>query len=91
VINFSFNITNPLARKRFGLLKGFNDRAGEYKAWELNFYRTDCLITADFSFTRKQDHAGVRAMIGLLGFEVELHFYDTRHWDNERNDWENYV
>ena len=36
------------------------------------------------------DHAGVSLWLGLSGFDVGLHFYDTRHWDYENNRWEVY-
>jgi hypothetical protein len=29
-------------------------------------------------------------MLGLLGYSVEFHFYDTRHWDFETNTWVKY-
>ena len=38
----------------------------------------------------KTDHAGVSIWFGLLGFDVGLHFHDTRHWDNENDRWEVY-
>jgi hypothetical protein len=33
------------------------------------------------------DHAGARVMLVLLGYGAELHFYDIRHWDYDRNSW----
>jgi hypothetical protein len=36
----------------------------------------------------KTDHAGISLWLGLLGFDIGLHFYDTRHWDFENNKWE---
>jgi len=29
-------------------------------------------------------------MLGLLGYDVELQFYDTRHWNYDANTWECY-
>jgi hypothetical protein len=29
-------------------------------------------------------------MLGLFGYDVELHFYDCRHWNYLTNTWEYY-
>ena len=34
------------------------------------------------------DHAGIRLQFGLLGYEIELHIYDSRHWNIKTNTWE---
>lgn len=48
------------------------------------------LFHFEFIIEWKTDHAGVSLWLGLLGFDVGLHFYDTRHWDYENNRWEVY-
>lgn len=35
-----------------------------------------------------KDHAGARLMINLFGWELEVHFYDKRHWDYQNWCWE---
>jgi hypothetical protein len=60
------------------------------KAWEFNGYRTGYLISLEFEWTFQGDHAGARIMLGLLGYDVELQFYDTRHWNYDANTWECY-
>jgi hypothetical protein len=57
---------------------------------EFNGYRTNYIINVNFHFKPVGDHAGARIMLGLLGYVVELHFYDTRHWDHNTNTWETY-
>jgi hypothetical protein len=89
MINFSFNISNPFNR-RWALIKGFSGRLFDHKAWEINFYKTSCLISGDFGLNINSDHAGVRSMVGLFGFEAEIHFYDIRHWNSEKEEWERY-
>lgn len=62
------------------------------KHWEIeghNFGWGD-LITFEFSWTRKTDHAGVRLKLGLLGYQVEAQFYDSRHWDEDTNNYRVY-
>lgn len=63
---------------------------GDHKAWEFNGYQTAQLIELDFGLSFKGDHAGLRTMLGLFGYSVEFHLYDTRHWDFETNTWVKY-
>ena len=48
------------------------------------------LFHFEFKIEWKTDHAGVSLWLGILGFDVGLHFYDTRHWDYKNNKWEVY-
>ena len=48
------------------------------------------LFQFEVSVRWKTDHAGISVWLGLLGFSVEAHFYDTRHWDFNNNCWEYY-
>ena len=45
------------------------------------------LFHFEFRIEWKTDHAGVSLWLGILGFDVGLHFHDTRHWDYENNRW----
>jgi len=84
MINLNFNISNPWS-DRWTILWNKSKLLTQHKAIEFNGYRTSDIITLDFQFKPTGDHAGVRVMIGLISFEVELHFYDVRHWDYETN------
>jgi hypothetical protein len=57
------------------------------KAWEIEVHNFGWgnLFDFEFSWTRKTDHAGLRLKLGLLGYLMEAQFYDTRHWDHDRN------
>jgi len=37
---------------------------------------------------RGRDHAGIRIAGNILGWELEVNFYDSRHWDYANNCWE---
>jgi hypothetical protein len=86
MINFSFSIKNPFSDRwktiynKYGLFSN-------HKAWELNVYKTHQLVDVDFGLSFKGDHAGLRLMLGLIGYSVEFHFYDTRHWDYKTDTW----
>jgi len=87
MIDFSLNISNPWS-DRWDILWNRSKLLGKNKAVEFNGYRTYHIINVNFEFRPTGDHGGVRLMLGLLGYVVELHFYDTRHWDYETNTWE---
>ena len=80
MINFNFSIDNPWSQRwrtmfcKFGLL-------GQTTAWEFNGYKTDHVISIYFKLSVRGDHPGVFIMLGLLGHELELSVYDTRHED----------
>ena len=48
------------------------------------------LFQFEVSVRWKTDHAGISLWLGLLGFSVGVHFYDTRHWDCKSNCWVHY-
>jgi len=64
-----------------------------YNPWSdtwANGYRTNHIVNVDFQFNPVGDHAGASIMLGLFGYDVELHFYDTRHWNYLTNTWESH-
>jgi hypothetical protein len=89
MINFNFNVNNPWSN-RWNTLWAKSQFLSDNKAVEFNGYRTNSLINVDFSLNFRTDHAGFRLMLGLFGYEAELHFYDTRHWDRDQSTWVNY-
>jgi hypothetical protein len=46
------------------------------------------MFSVEFKIGFREDHAGVRIALGVLGFETYLQIYDIRHWDYERNCWD---
>jgi hypothetical protein len=46
------------------------------------------LIIFNISHSIRMSHAGFRLELGLLGYIVEFQIYDARHWDYEKDDWE---
>ena len=41
-------------------------------------------------WTRRRDHAGFRFIFSLLWFNIDLSTYDSRHWDDDKEQWEIY-
>ena len=89
MINLNFNIYNPWSN-RWTILWNRSRFIGKNKAVEFNGYRTNHIINLDFNLSIAGNHAGARVMLGVFGYSVELHFYDTRHWDYETDTWEKY-
>jgi hypothetical protein len=89
MINFDFNISNPFS-SRWGTLFVSSKKITTHKAIEANLYKTNAIVSINLRISIKGDHAGIQLTGGLLGYEVELHFYDTRHWDYENNCWTTY-
>jgi hypothetical protein len=87
MIHLNFSITNPWNQDLWKILWNTSGSITKHKAVEFNGYCTGHIVDAEFDLTVKGDHAGARVMLVLLGYGVELHFYDMRHWDYDRNSW----
>jgi hypothetical protein len=81
MININCNITNPFL-DRWSVVWGWFGFLSAHKVLEFNIYRTDCIIAASLNVRIRTDHPGINLMFGVLGYEVEIHMYDTRHRDN---------
>jgi hypothetical protein len=60
----------------------------KHKFLELQIYRDSTIAVIDINWTVKQDHAGLKCDVGLLGFCFDINFYDCRHWNDDKNQWE---
>jgi len=92
IVNLRFELANPFDRwEYFNGLGCLSGRLTKYKAWELehSFY-TGLVADIELRWTRRMDHAGFELGIGLFGYGVSFRIYDTRHWDDYHNKWEEY-
>ena len=87
MINLDFTINNPFS-KRFRILASKCKMLTKHKAVEANIYCTANIIKLSLVYSSRQDHAGLQIEFGLFGYDCELNFYDTRHWDYETHQWE---
>ena len=70
-------------------------RYGAKTIWQVMFLRghkcTEVVVEKEngylagflFGLRAREDHAGVDFKIGLFGWTFNIHFYDTRHWNDE--------
>jgi hypothetical protein len=88
MIYFNINIRNPWWGDRWA---NVYNKSGEtpwkHKFWEFEVLKDSELISAEFSLTHRQDHAGIKLGIGLLGYSASFTLYDSRHWNDEEGRW----
>lgn len=89
MIDLNFAIDYPFS-DRFKILASTSKLLTKHKAIEASAYKTSTIIMLSLSYCIRQDHAGLRIMLGLVGYECQLHIYDTRHWDDEKKCWATY-
>lgn len=88
MINFYFVLSNPFS-ERFGVVY---EKSGKtlipHKFWEFNIHKSNSFLEVWFKFSIREDHAGLNFDFGLLGWGVNFVIYDSRHWDDENECWE---
>lgn len=91
MIYFNFNIRNPWWPDRFAnLLCRSGNTPWKHKHWEVEVIKNDNLLRVEAEYTIRQDHSGINLELGLLGYELHLKLYDSRHWDYEKGKWYTY-
>lgn len=90
MINFNFGLSNPFSSRWDNVYSRSVAFDRLHKAVEFEVYRDTTIICLMFRLTARQDHGGVMLDIGLLGYSVSLHYYDTRHWNEDEGRYYNY-
>lgn len=90
MIDININIRNPFSNRFSTLFYLGNTFGKSHKAWEIQAIRTSNVLTVELRYTIRQDHAGLWVALGILGFEISGHIYDTRHWDDANDCWNIY-
>ena len=88
MILFSFNIRNPWSNTFKNLWCRSYATPFKNKFVELEVTQDCNLISLVFSYTVRQSHAGLTLEAGLFGYCLNFIFYDNRHWDHGRGEWE---
>ena len=87
MIYLSFGLSNPWGRP-FDNLWNRSGLVTNHKAWEVELLQTREVIGFEFSYTRRQSHAGLTVELAFLGRSLSFMIYDTRHWNPETGAWE---
>lgn len=77
MLSLSVNLLNPFS-SRWQAVVCRHWLVAPHKVLEANVYQTPTVLGAELHISTG-DHAGFRIQLGLLGYDAELHFYDTRH------------
>lgn len=85
MINIRFSLTNPWSNKFETVYFSSGKTPIKNKFWEIQIMKTDDIVAFDFRVSARTDHAGLDLWLGLLGYSINLNFYDNRHWDFEEN------
>lgn len=84
MIHLSFCVSNPWGHN-FQTLWNKTGDLTQHKSWEVEIYRSDIVIEAEFKAKIREDHSGITVSLGLLSYTVRAQLYDTRHWDSKNN------
>jgi len=89
MINFSFRLSNPFS-DRWDTVYHKSALLGKHTGAEIQVIKDNTIVDFDFRWTTRQDHAGIMLELGLFGYSVILHYYETRHWNSEAGRYYNY-
>jgi len=84
MIKFNIELENPWSDQFTSLWSTFG-KVGKNKGWEFNGYLDNTLFKFMIAITHKQDHPGLYIQVALIGFKIEFIFYDSRHWNYDKN------
>jgi len=85
MIYINIDVKIPFVRARFDTIWYKGCLPYKNKSFEIQVDRTDTLFNFHFSWTTKQDHAGITLELGFMTLHTYITFVDTRHWDDETN------
>ena len=93
MLELSIGITNPFVSKYN--VKYLYNKYGSFTAnkhWEFEvMYNKSILLGFELgTHLWGSDHEGPSLRVSLLGLEAHFNIYDSRHWDDDKNDWAYY-
>ena len=88
MIDLNISIYNPFIKQDFNILFYEDKLLPNHKACEIQLsYYPQLIFELVASISARCDHAGATLTIGVLGFSLNMMFYDTRHWDIDNGKW----
>ncbi|NBS67678.1 hypothetical protein EBT31_02030 [bacterium] len=90
MFRFAFKLSNPFSNRFEVIYSAGGKTPNPTKFWEIGLYKTNKILGVNFSYTIREDHAGIWLELDLLGYGAELRLYDFRHWDYENKCWHTY-
>lgn len=87
MIYFNVNVRNPWWNRFQNIWNKAGSTPFKNKYWEVQFMKDDELFRIEFEWSIRQDHAGIRLELGLLGYKGSFTIYDNRHWNYNEGRW----
>jgi hypothetical protein len=87
MININFSITNPFADDLSDVVFSRYGKVIKNKYWSITLHKHPrTIVDFHLDVSTRRSHAGILLWIGLLGYFLEVEFYDRRHWYSDK--WE---
>jgi hypothetical protein len=84
LINIRIELANPFGPDVFKNLGCIHGSLSQHWHWELEHtYYAGQVVDINIEWAVREDHAGIRLVLGLFGYGVSFVVYDHRHWCNE--------
>ena len=90
MINFTLALHNPFSSRWETVFYRDRHFSKIWKTAEIQVTRDNTIINFEFRWSTRCDHAGLNLAVGLFGYNIDMSFVDTRHWDRDNNCWEKY-
>jgi hypothetical protein len=90
MIAFSFDLVNPWSKRWENVWCRAYKTPFKNKFVELELLKDSTVVSVMVNWTIRQSHGGLGIVLGLFGYCVHFNFYDNRHWDYGKNQYEVY-
>lgn len=79
MIHFTVTLANPWSKRFETVFYRTGKALLPNKVWEIQFMKTNDIVSLSVEVRPNRDHAGARLEIGLIGYCLTVDVYDTRH------------
>jgi hypothetical protein len=83
----AISLKNRFANNKSLTSQGVKTQSLGNDNFEIEVWQCEYLLHFNFDWTTRCDHAGVKLELGVFGYELMFHLYDSRHWDYHANTW----
>lgn len=79
MIHFTVTLANPWSKRFETVFYRTGKLLSQNKVWEVQFIKTNDIVSVGVEVWPNCEHAKVRFEIGLIGYCLTFDVYDTRH------------
>ncbi len=88
--NYNFQLYPLMAKTIFPLINLKFYLLEDWCWFDLRLFIFGGFINFETKWTKKRDHAGFEFSFGIAGINLIFYIYDSRHWDDEKDCWNEY-